>query len=152
MQDEINKIIEENIPKQLGEVLQKRFKELEELEKEHKNLRLLYDGVSDKFEKLTIENRSLRAELSEHNTLCTKLEEIKNKELRLETELLKKDKECSERISEMAVTLNLSLTKNLAYKSSIYEHSNGTNGEKDKYGNDIFKNINSTKTETRELD
>lgn len=59
MKDQINKIIEENLPKQIGEVLQKRLQELEEKEKalaalqeNHSHLMLLTDNQQLEIQRL----------------------------------------------------------------------------------------------------
>ena len=132
MEKEISEIIEKQLPKQVGEVLQKRLSELENKEKE---LEVLKKKVAN----LEISEKEKIEELNRHIDLDKKLSqisqkevELNQKELKLNNTILEHKLEEANKRAELITSFIHGLVRNVEVrkeifdsKSSSYTDSNG---------------------------
>jgi len=106
LNEQIKKIIEENLPKQLGETLQKRLNELEKVESDLKDLKILYDDNVKTIKNLQKELADVKGTLAIKENFIKENEDhykkVSKRDQELEVEVLKiKLAESEKRSDEM---------------------------------------------------
>jgi plasmid maintenance system antidote protein VapI len=135
IKEKIQKAIEENLPKQMGDVLQKRFSELEEIETKYKDLSDLYANQSKELIKLQKERDQLTIDLAERIELLKDIKKredaVQSKEWKLELEITKiKLYEADKRATELQGIVQT------VFKSPIYRKSYSISGTTEYSGTD----------------
>jgi t-SNARE complex subunit (syntaxin) len=112
---QIEKIIEENLPKQMGEVLQKRIKELEKIELKYKDISDLYNNQSKVLSEVKKERDTIHKELIIKEEMLKDIAEreksVQERELKLENAILKiHHSESEKRANQMIVLLGIAFS------------------------------------------
>lgn len=126
MKKDIQKIIEENLPKQVGEVLQQRLVKVEKIEIENKNLLVQLQERKDKERELRKQLEELKAYKSKESYLNKLKEDLLEKERNLEVEKLKYQLQSEKDKTQHSKEIALGLVRNLEYRSNIYKNTNGS--------------------------
>jgi len=121
MNEEIQKIIKEQLPAQVGETLQSELEELKRLREllptTEKNLKDSKKYTEDLRESI---NR-YKDEIEELNHLKLRKEDLDEQDRNLKIKLLEWKLDCEKEKSAMAIDLNLSLTRNLEHRKKLSE-------------------------------
>ena len=145
--EKLDNALKEYLPVQLGETLQKRFKELEEKEKELDNKTKELSKLSEKHGKLEQAYELKREELiscrKREEDILTREEEVSDREKRIDLQISEIKLNCAEsRIEEIKDLVGQ------IFKPSVLKRTVSLSGEtiiggydKDQYGNATPKNI-----------
>ena len=139
LNEKLQKAIEESLPKQLGDALQKRLNELEDIEDKFKNLSDLYNNQSKDLMKTKKERDDTIKELAIKNDLLKNIRkrerEIVEREIKLEVNELKyKLEEADKRATELHGLVQT------VFKSPVYRKSYNLIGGSQVAGNDQYGN------------
>lgn len=143
--DKIQKAIEENLPKQMGDVLQKRFAELEKIESDHNDLKQLYENQSNDVKALRKDLEKTGSDLAIKEEILKDISErekaVTARENAAEVNELKYKLDESEKRAVEMHGLVQTVFKSPVYRKS-YNLIGGmeATGNKDTYGNEIFHN------------
>lgn len=145
LNEKLQKAIEESIPKELGEALQKRFSELEKIEQDYMDIKSLYNNQSKDLEKTKKERDGAIRDLTIKNDLLKSIkkreDDIFEREIKAEVNELKyKLEESDKRATELHGIVQT------VFKSPVYRKSyNIVGGSQlagnDQYGNPIYNNV-----------
>ena len=135
----IEKIIEENLPKQLGDTLSKRFTELQSIETKYNDINHLYENSSVEIVSLKKDLDNVNKQLIIKQELLKDISERENKvyrrELALENEILRvKLNESDLRANELHGLVQT------VFKSPIYRKTYDIRGASKYAGNDNYNN------------
>ena len=135
LNEKLQKAIEESLPKQLGDALQKRLNELEDIEDKFKNLSDLYNNQSKDLMKTKKERDDTIKELAIKNDLLKNIRkrerEIVEREIKLEVNELKyKLEEADKRATELHGLVQT------VFKSPVYRKSYSLSASTQYAGND----------------
>jgi len=122
LNEKLQKAIEESLPKQLGDALQKRFSELEDIEDKFENLNDLYENQSKDLMKTKKERDESIKDLAIKNNLLKDIGEreraLAEREIKVEvTELKYKLEEADKRATELHGLVQT------VFKSPVYRKS-----------------------------
>lgn len=147
MQEAIRKAIEEQLPRELGDTLLKRWRELEEAEQQR-------DGAASLLEKSRERELELRAQLEEAGDVLRREEEVArreqdldDRERSLEIKDLRQQLECEQKATNRAFGLVESMFRNTVIRrsmmhgtQSVYDSTTGTSkDELVKQGEDEYR-------------
>ena len=148
MEQQIKEIIEKNLPKQVGETLQKRLAEADKNEKllEIANQSLLTGKKAMEDADAAID--SLKTQLDKHKNLDKREKEITDKETAFEIEKLKYQLESEKDKTSFSKEVALGLVRNTQYRRDVFDNVSEPGGT-DQYGNRLYVNKTQNLTETR---
>jgi hypothetical protein len=122
MQEELRLLIEKNLPKHVGEVLQGRLKELEEKEIELKNTKQVLSAKELGLEKAKKIASNWEEKARELEALNNRKEALDERERNLNITILKHKLEESEKRGELAKEYLFSVFKNPTFKTVEQHH------------------------------
>lgn len=146
---EIKKLAEQHLPKQVGDVLQKRLKRANEIEFELQELSELLIKKNDKINELT----SIVSKINDlkifEDSLKAKEKELNNLERNLELEKLKYQLESERDKTDFSMRVALGLVRNIEFRKTIFDSENQAPYQ-DSNGNWVYptslnKNLKETK-------
>lgn len=130
----IRKAIQESLPAQVGEMLQKELEELKTIRAAYNDLMVLKNKLYDEIHELKLETSELKEVLAKHGSLGQKMEELRIRENNFEVNTLKYMLEAEKDKTEFSKNIALGLVRNVEYRRSIMEHKTVPVGL-DQYGN-----------------
>jgi hypothetical protein len=151
LENEMLEIIKKNMPEHVGSELKKL---IEKGERDAQMVKALKDDLTSTCEEL----KDCRKELESHvdlnkrfNYLESKEKELLDREIRLEIQKLTHELQCEKEKVEFSKGVALGLVRNLDYRSSAFGLDTGNTGEKDQYGNQIYRSLNTSSNVTNSI-
>lgn len=144
---QLNELIEKNLPKQLGETLQKRLAELEKKEQELITVKANYDTLISSFSRLEEDLRNRKTQEQILVEIQKKQEDLELRERNLKIELLNVKLEEANKRADVSERLVTYVFKNPTYKT-VEQHFGNTPvmPAMDKYGSQVYPVSHPTQT------
>jgi hypothetical protein len=151
LENEMLEIIKKNMPEHVGSELKKL---IEKGERDAQMAKDLESELTSACEEL----KDCRKELDSHvdlnkrfNYLESKEKELLDREIRLEIQKLTHELQCEKEKVEFSKGVALGLVRNLDYRSSVFGSETGNDWQKDQYGNQIYKSLQTSLNETKSI-
>ena len=148
MEQQIKDIIEKNLPKQVGETLQKRLAEADKDEAELEKLKNQKEKDLKEIERLRILLSEKESQLGEHENLNNREKEITDRETAFEVSKLKYQLQSEIDKTAFSKEVALGLVRNTQYRRDVFDNVSEPGGT-DQYGNIMYANKTQNLTESR---
>ncbi|MGK0464812.1 hypothetical protein [Clostridium sp.] len=122
--EEIQQSIEKNLPQQVGVILQKRLKKADETEEAYNLLQTKYSQKCTEFSTSQIKVGELQSQLRTHKSITLRENEVREKEIVMEVNILKYKLEAETDKTKHSRELVMGLVRNTTYKKDVFANQN----------------------------